>query len=75
MTPMARAFTLKASDKLDYALMSTIFKSGYSRIPVFADVGKDEVGAGQVRDNGGTVVGLLFTKDLILVAPNVSAAV
>ena len=44
------------NDKLDFRALSTIFKSGFSRIPV---VGRDK----------NHVVGMILTKDLILIDP------
>lgn len=59
MTPWDKAFTIKADDKLDYDMMCKIFKSGYSRIPVVDPNARE------------TVVGLLYSKDLILIVPAV----
>ena len=56
MTPVQNLFTLSVNDKLDFRALSTIFKSGFSRIPV---VGRDK----------NHVVGMILTKDLILIDP------
>ena len=50
---MKDAFCLRVDEKLDYKTCSHIYKSGFSRVPVY---GKD-------RDD---ILGLLLTKDLIL---------
>lgn len=55
-----RMFTVKASDRLDYELMSSIFRSGYSRIPVMDD------------DDPNRVVGLLFAKVMLYTSSNVT---
>lgn len=57
MTSKKDVFMLPAHQVLDFATLSTIFQRGYSRIPVFADEDRDKV------------VGLLLTKDLILIDP------
>jgi metal transporter CNNM len=55
-TPSARMFSLNASDRLDYELMERIFRTGYSRIPVWDDARRN-------------IVGTLYAKDLVLVTP------
>eukprot|EP00903_Cladosiphon_okamuranus_P010078 g9546.t1 len=57
MTPVKDCFMLSVSEKLNFKTLSVIFKSGFSRIPVF---GKDH----------NDVIGLLFTKDLIFIDPD-----
>ncbi len=54
MTPEKNVFMLPSSDRLNHKILAEIFKSGYSRIPVY---GKDR----------NDIVGLLLTKDLIFV--------
>jgi metal transporter CNNM len=54
MTTRDKIFTLSINDKLDFRALSSIFKSGFSRIPV---LGRDE----------NHVVGMILTKDLILI--------
>lgn len=56
MTPLERTFMLNVDDKLSFETITRIFKTGYSRIPVY-EVSKDNV------------MGLLFVKDLIFVDP------
>jgi metal transporter CNNM len=56
MTPTDLMFTLSINDKLDFRALSNIFKSGFSRIPV---LGRDK----------NHVVGMILTKDLILIDP------
>ena len=56
MTPKQSMFSLSINDKLDFRALSNIFKSGFSRIPV---LGRDE----------NHVVGMILTKDLILIDP------
>eukprot|EP00808_Paulinella_micropora_P026475 g61522.t1 len=58
MTPMDRAFLLELHQKLNFEVLTEIFKSGYSRIPVYDKT--------RPRDE---VVGILFVKDLILLDP------
>ena len=57
MTPLENTFMISVEDKLNFDTMSRIFKTGYSRIPVFE--------GGDVQN----VIGLLFTKDLIFIDP------
>jgi metal transporter CNNM len=56
MTTIERTFMVSVDEKLSFEMIAKIFKTGYSRIPVF------EVS----RDN---VIGLLFVKDLIFIDP------
>ena len=56
MTKASNLFMLSVDDRLDFRTIAQIFKTGYSRIPVY------EVS----RDN---VIGLLFVKDLIFIDP------
>lgn len=56
MTPVAEVFSLPQDGVLDYKTISTIFKAGFSRIPIHGADKQD-------------VIGLLYTKDLILVDP------
>lgn len=57
MTPLHDAFMLQLSDKLTFDVMRAVYESGFTRVPVY-----------HVRRS--TVVGLVFTKDLILVDPH-----
>eukprot|EP00948_MAST-09A_sp_MAST-9A-sp1_P003908 g3908.t1 len=61
MTPMDKVFKLYTYDILDYPKVMDIFKSGFSRIPV---IDRDE-----------RIIGLLLTKDLILIDPEESISV
>ena len=54
MTPEKNVFMLSSSEKLNHKVLSEIFKSGYSRIPVYGSDRHD-------------IVGLLLTKDLIFI--------
>lgn len=56
MTPIDRVFSVKASDRLDQALLEKIFHAGYSRVPVWDEAGMN-------------IIGLLYAKDLVLVTP------
>ena len=56
LTPVSRMFSVSASDKLDNELMDRIFRTGYSRVPVWDDAKLH-------------VVGMLYAKDLVLVTP------
>ncbi len=56
MTPLEHTFMLNVEDKLNFETMATIFKTGYSRIPVYEDVPSN-------------VIGMLFVKDLIFINP------
>ncbi|XP_019411056.1 PREDICTED: metal transporter CNNM1, partial [Crocodylus porosus] len=58
LTPLADCFMLRADAVLDFATMSEILRSGYTRIPVYE---------GERRDN---IVDLLFVKDLAFVDPD-----
>ena len=54
MTPEKNVFMLSSNEKLNHKVLSEIFKSGYSRIPVYGSDRHD-------------IVGLLLTKDLIFI--------
>eukprot|EP00566_Odontella_aurita_P002749 CAMPEP_0113541842 /NCGR_PEP_ID=MMETSP0015_2-20120614/9269_1 /TAXON_ID=2838 /ORGANISM="Odontella" /LENGTH=938 /DNA_ID=CAMNT_0000441819 /DNA_START=97 /DNA_END=2914 /DNA_ORIENTATION=- /assembly_acc=CAM_ASM_000160 len=56
MAPIENTFMLDAEEKLSFDTIAKIFKTGYSRIPVY-----------EVSVNN--VIGLLFTKDLIFIDP------
>jgi len=57
MTHRDKVFMLEISQKLDFSMLTVIFQTGHSRIPVFQDS----------RDN---IVGAVFAKDLILLDPD-----
>jgi metal transporter CNNM len=56
MTPMDRTFMLGIDDKLSFETIGKIFKTGYSRIPIY-----------EISRNN--VIGVLFAKDLIFIDP------
>ena len=56
MTPMENTFMLEVDERLSFETIGKIFKSGYSRIPVF-----------EISRNN--IIGLLFVKDLIFLDP------
>lgn len=58
MTPVERVFALPIDGRLDFQTMADIFKSGFSRIPIY--------GAGGLND----ICGLLLVKDLIFIDPD-----
>lgn len=58
MTPIDQVFTLASDAKLDFATIHRIFKLGFSRIPVCQ------------ADDPTKIVGVLYTKDLILLDPD-----
>ncbi|NXH76547.1 CNNM1 protein, partial [Hydrobates tethys] len=58
LTPLADCFMVRADAVLDFATVSEILRSGYTRIPVYE---------GDRRDN---IVDLLFVKDLAFVDPD-----
>lgn len=62
MTPIKDVYALSANDKLDFKTISQIFQSGFSRIPVY---GRDR----------NDILGILLTKDLILLVSQPSAPV
>lgn len=56
MTPIENTYMLNVENKLNFETMATIFKTGYSRIPVYEDVCTN-------------IIGMLFVKDLIFINP------
>ena len=56
-TPVGEVFSLRASDRLNQQLMTAIFETGFSRIPV-------------LDASGERVVGVLHAKDLVLIHPS-----
>jgi metal transporter CNNM len=56
MTPVDEVFMVSLADTLNYALMTKIFRAGYSRIPVYDN---------DVND----ITGIILSKDLMLVDP------
>ncbi|XP_028586429.2 metal transporter CNNM1 isoform X2 [Podarcis muralis] len=58
LTPLSDCFMLHSDAILDFATISEILRSGYTRIPVYE---------GERRDN---IVDLLFVKDLAFVDPD-----
>lgn len=60
MTPWDKVYAISENEVLDEELRSEIHKEGFSRIPVF-------------HNNKNTIVGVLFTKDLIISKNNLTA--
>ena len=58
MTSLEKVFSLSADAQLDFDTVSKIFQSGFSRIPVFEP------------DSDNDIIGILYTKDLILLDPD-----
>ena len=58
MTPFNDIFMISIEDRIDFKVLSEIFKVGCSRIPIF---GKDR----------NDIVGLMLAKDLLFVDPDV----
>jgi metal transporter CNNM len=58
MTPLDKVFMLEADDLLDYDTIANIYRAGHSRIPVHK------------TNSRGNVIGVLFTRDLILLDPD-----
>lgn len=56
MTPLVHTYMLNVDEKLNFETIAVIFKTGYSRIPVY-----------EISVNN--VIGLLFVKDLIFIDP------
>ncbi|KAL0479659.1 metal transporter [Acrasis kona] len=56
MTPVERSFMLEINEKLNSDTMTDVWQTGHSRIPVY-------------QNNKNNIVGLLFTKDLVLINP------
>lgn len=57
MTPIFQSYLIDEDTILDFATMSDIFQSGFSRIPVYSG-------------NRSNIVALLYTKDLMFVDPD-----
>eukprot|EP00899_Mesostigma_viride_P005795 jgi/Mesvir1/15216/Mv06446-RA.1 len=57
MTDISKVFMLEVSERLDFQTLYNIYKSGFTRIPVYEDYPQN-------------MVGLLYAKDLILVDPD-----
>jgi len=57
MTSLDQCYMLEISERLTFATMLSIYKSGFTRIPVF----------NKIRQN---IVGVMYAKDLILVDPD-----
>jgi metal transporter CNNM len=62
MTGIDKTFMLEVDEKLSFETIGKIFKTGYSRIPVF-EISKSNI------------IGLLFVKDLIFLDPEDSVPV
>lgn len=57
MTPLDRVYMIEASTRLGFDNMLDIYKSGYTRIPVY-------------EGSRQKIIGILYVKDLILVDPD-----
>jgi len=59
MTPLDKVYMLEEDDLLDYDTIADIYRAGHSRIPVHK------------TNNRANIIGVLFTRDLILLDPDV----
>jgi metal transporter CNNM len=57
MTPIEDNFMISVNENLDFDLLKSVYVSGYTRIPVY-------------HNRRDCIVGIVYTKDLILVDPN-----
>lgn len=57
MTTLDKVYMIDISTKLSFPVLMEIYKSGFTRIPVY-------------EGTRSTIVGILFTKDLILIDPD-----
>lgn len=57
MTPLDRVYKLESKTKLNFDTILEIHRKGYTRIPVF-------------EGSENNIIGILFTKDLILINPD-----
>ena len=64
MTPLEKCFMLREDMPLNFEVISQVFQLGHSRIPVYSQNASTEP-----PSDPNDIVGLLFTKDLILVDP------
>ena len=64
MTPLEKCFMLREDTPLNFEVISQVFQLGHSRIPVYS-----ENASRNPPSDPDDIVGLLFTKDLILVDP------
>lgn len=56
ITPLNKVFMLNEAEKMDIKMMNSIWKTGFSRIPVY-------------KKDKNNVVGILFAKDMMLINP------
>lgn len=66
MTPMKDVFQLPITSKLDYETLGQILKAGHSRIPVYEEIA---VHSGDAKESKRRIIGVLLTKQLILLDP------
>ena len=64
MTPLEKCFMLCEDTPLDFKVISQVFHLGHSRIPVYSSKASSKP-----PSDPNDIVGLLFTKDLILLDP------
>ena len=57
MTTLDKVYMIDITTKLSFPVLMEIYKSGFTRIPVY-------------EENRSNIVGILFTKDLILIDPD-----
>lgn len=69
MTDLSNVYSLPIDAKLDYETLGKILKSGHSRIPVFEEVPLDPSAAGGDKKTQRKIIGVLLTKQLILLDP------
>ena len=62
--PWNKVYKIDINTRLDFETLLTIFKKGYSRIPVY-----DSNKISSLTDNYQEIVGILFVKELILLDP------
>jgi len=68
MTPLGKAYAIPEDSILDKTTMVDIYRKGFSRVPIFAKSKNDtEVDS---LDEKAAIIGLLLTKDLIVVDAN-----
>jgi len=61
MTKIDDVFFLPSDSKLTFDVLTNIFKSGHSRIPIMKK---------SLKTNSSTIVGILYSKDLVLLDPD-----